>query len=243
MTQPIELFFWPTPNGRKISIALEEMSLPYVVRPVNISKGDQFAPDFLKISPNNRMPAIIDPGGPGGAPLSLFESGAILQYLARKSGRFGGADPREQAEVESWLMWQMANFGPVMGHGNHFRNYAPKLESDPVKLRYGVERFTNEANRLYGVLDRNLAQREFIAGALSIADFAVWPWAVLARIVGQTLDDFPHVMRWAAACGERPGFVRGKAVGEELKGAALTDDGKDAEAARKILFGQTARRD
>lgn len=241
MTAPIDLYFWPTPNGKKISIALEEMELPYTIVPVAIGRGDQFKPEFLAISPNNRMPAIVDPEGPDGKPISLFESGAILQYLARKTGKFGGATPREQAEVESWVMWQMANLGPVMGHGNHFRNYAPKIEPDPAKLAYGVDRFTNEANRLYGVMNTRLADREFLAGELSIADFATWPWAIAYKIVGQNMDEFPNVRRWIDTCKARPGFQRGQKAGEDIKAAALTEDGKDAEDARKILFGQRAR--
>jgi GSH-dependent disulfide-bond oxidoreductase len=242
MPRPIELYYWPTPNGKKVTIALEEMGSPYEIRPVNIGRGDQFAPEFLAISPNNRMPAIVDPEGPDGRPISLFESGAILQYLARKTGQFGGANPREQAEVESWLMWQMANLGPVSGHGNHFRNYAPKIEPDPEKLAYGVARFTNEANRLYGVLDIRLRDREFIAGPLSIADFATWPWIAVYKIVGQDLEEFPALKRWFEQCRARPAFERGRDVGKDLSRANLASDDKEAEAARKVLFGQTARK-
>jgi glutathione S-transferase/GST-like protein len=243
MTAPIDLYFWPTPNGRKITIALEEMELPYTIHPVNIGKGDQFKPEFLAISPNNRMPAIVDPSGPGGGPVSVFESGAILQYLVRKTGRFGGATPQEQADVESWLMWQMANLGPVMGHGNHFRNYAPKIEPDAAKLEYGVNRFTNEANRLYGVMNTRLKDHEFLAGPLSIADFAAWPWAIAYKIVGQDMDEFPHVRRWIDVCKARPGFSKGQAVGEELRTSTVADNSKEAEEARKILFGQRARKE
>jgi len=242
MPQPIDVFFWPTPNGRKITIALEEMGMPYTIQPVNIGKGDQFKPEFLAISPNNRMPAITDPEGPDGEPISLFESGAILQYLARKSGKFGGRNAREQAEVESWLAWQIANHGPVSGHGNHFRNYAPKLEPDPAKLEYGVNRFTNEVNRLYGVLDTRLKDREFVAGELSIADFAIWPWMKAAKALGQNLEDFPSLNRWFLLCQARPGFERGQAVGKDFSTRSLAADDKDAEEARKILFGQTARK-
>jgi glutathione S-transferase len=242
MTQPLELFFWPTPNGRKVTIALEEMDLPYVIRPVNIGKGEQFAPEFLAISPNNRMPALVDPEGPDGDPISIFESGAILQYLARKTGRFGGATPREQAEIESWVMWQMANLGPVSGHGNHFMNYAPKIEPDPAKLEYGQKRFENELNRLYGVLDTRLADREFLAGPLSIADFINWPWIVGWKSFRQNLDDHPNLRRWFDQCRERPGFQKGQAAGKDLVGTPLSADGKDAEEARKILFGQRARK-
>jgi glutathione S-transferase len=242
MTKPIELYYWPTPNGKKVSIALEEMGLPYVVKAVNIGKGDQFTPEFLKISPNNRMPAIIDPDGPDGQPISVFESGAILQYLARKTGKFGGATPREQAEVESWVMWQMANLGPVMGHGNHFRNYAPKIETDPAKLEYGVNRFTNEANRLFGVLDTRLEDRDYIAGELSIADFATWPWVLAYKIVGQDMAEFPHLKAWVDRCGAREGFQKGKDVGTEMRSLSLAEAGKEGDAARAMLFGQTARK-
>ncbi len=239
--QPIDLHFWPTPNGRKITIALEEMELPYRIVAVNIGKGDQFRPDFLAISPNNRMPAIVDPQGPDGKPISLFESGAILQYLARKTGRFGGANAREQAEVESWLIWQVANLGPVMGHHNHFRNYAPRMEPDPDKLKYAQERFFNETNRLFGVLEVRLRDREYIAGDISIADFASWPWIAAYKSQGQNIEDFPALNRWFGQCRSRPGFEKGRKAGEQLKGAALSDTSKEAEEARRILFGQKAR--
>ncbi len=241
MAQTIDLYFWPTPNGRKITIALEEMALPYRIVPVNIGKGDQFKPEFLAISPNNRMPAMVDPEGPDGAPISVFESGAILQYLARKTGKFGGRTPREQAEVESWLMWQMANLGPVSGHGNHFMNYAPKIEPDAAKLEYGQKRFENELNRLYGVLDTRLGDREYLAGDLSIADFASWPWIVGWKSFRQNLDDFKNLRRWFDQCRARPGFEKGQAVGADLRATGLATDSKEAEEARKILFGQRAR--
>lgn len=172
MSQPIDVFYWPTPNGWKVTIALEEMGLPYVIRPVNIGTGEQFKPEFLAISPNNRMPAITDQQGPCGQPISVFESGAILQYLARKTGKFYGANAREQAEVEQWLFWQMGGLGPMAGQAHHFRSYAKKIEPDETKLEYGANRYTNEVNRLYGVLDRRLADREYLAGAYSIADMA-----------------------------------------------------------------------
>jgi GSH-dependent disulfide-bond oxidoreductase len=240
-TQPIDLYFWPTPNGRKVTIGLEEMGLPYTIHPVNIGKGDQFKPEFLSISPNNRMPAIVDPQGPDGNPISIFESGAILQYLARKTGRFGGSTPREQVEVESWLMWQMANLGPVMGHHNHFRNYAPRIEPDPAKLKYAQDRFFNETNRLFGVLEIRLRDREFIAGPISIADFASWPWIAAYKSQGQDLAQFPALNRWFGQCRLRPGFEKGRKAGEELRGTPLTENSKEAEEARKILFGQKAR--
>jgi GSH-dependent disulfide-bond oxidoreductase len=236
----IDLYYWPTPNGWKITIALEEMGLPYTVHPVNIGAGDQFKPEFLAISPNNRMPAIVDPDGPDGQPISIFESGAILQYLARKTGLFGGANAREKAEVESWLMWQMGGLGPMAGQANHFRHYAPTVEPDLEKLRYGNERYTNEMNRLCGVLDRRLADREYVAGELSIADFAIWPWAILVDRVGQDLNDFPNIKAWIDRCGARPAFVTGKAVGEESR-TVLDADDEEARKARAILFGQRAR--
>ncbi len=240
--QPIDLYYWPTPNGKKITIALEEMGLPYRIVPVNIGRGDQFKPEFLAISPNNRMPAIVDPDGPDGQPISLFEGGAILEYLSRKSGKFLGKDEREQCEIESWLYWQAANLGPVMGHHNHFRNYAPKIEPDPEKLKYGQERFFNETNRLFGVLDIRLRDRDYIAGDVSIADFGAWPWIAVYKSQGQDIEkDFPNLNAWFGRCRERPGFERGRKVGEELRGAALSDNSKEAEEARKILFGQKAR--
>ena len=238
---PIDVHFWPTPNGRKITIALEEMGLPYRLIPVNIGKGEQFQPGFLAISPNNRMPAIVDPEGPDGQPISVFESAAILQYLARKTGKFGGANPREQVEVEQWLAWQVANLGPVMGHHNHFRNYAPKIESDPDKLLYAQNRFFNETNRLFGVLEVRLRDREYIAGPISIADFASWPWIAAYKSQGQDLELFPALNRWFGQCRLRPGFEKGRKAGEEFRATALTADSKEAEEARKILFGQKAR--
>ena len=240
MTPPIELYYWPTPNGWKVSIALEEMNLPYEMKPVNIGTGEQFQPDFLKISPNNRMPAIIDPEGPDGQPISVFESGAILQYLGRKSGKFLGANAREQAEIESWVMWQMGGLGPMAGQTHHFRQYAPKIEPDPAKLEYGVNRYTNETNRLYGVLNKRLADRDFVAGPLSIADFAIWPWIVPWQMQGQDLDSFPNVRAWFERCRQREAFQTGFKLGEELRKPLQADD-KAAEAARKVLFGQTAR--
>jgi GST-like protein len=237
----IDLHYWPTPNGRKVTIALEEMELPYRIVPVNIGRGDQFEPEFLAISPNNRMPAIVDPEGPDRQPVSVFESGAILQYLARKTGKFGGANAREQAEVESWLAWQVANLGPVMGHHNHFRNYAPKIELDPEKLKYAQDRFFNETNRLFGVAEVRLRNREFLAGPISIADFATWPWFAAYKSQGQDLENFPALNRWFGQCRTRPGFERGRKAGADLTGASLAENSKEAEEARTILFGQKAR--
>lgn len=240
--QPIELYYWPTPNGWKITIALEEMSLPYSIKPVNIGKGEQFEPSFLAISPNNRMPAIIDPSAPDGTPVSVFESGAILQYLARKTGKFYGSNGREATEVDEWLFWQVGGLGPMCGQAHHFRSYASAIEPDPDKLAYGVKRYTNEVNRLYGVLNKRLAGRDFVAGALSIADFAIWPWIIPYKMQGQDLEEFPHLNAWFRRCGERQGFIAGKAVGEALRASTpLTADDEEAKKARDLLFNQTAR--
>ena len=236
MTQDIDLFYWPTPNGWKITIALEEMGLPYRIRPINIGAGEQFAPGFLKIAPNNRMPAITDPEGPDGKPISIFESGAILQYLARKTGRFAGADPREQAAVEQWLMWQMGGLGPMAGQAHHFLSYAPEMDP-PQVLPYAQNRYRNEVSRLHGVLDRQLADNRFIAGdALSIADMAIWPWAILWEGQEQNLEDKPHLRRWLDELAARPAFARGKAVGEDLRNSLKTD-----KKAQEVLFGQKAQ--
>ncbi|MFN3955509.1 MAG: glutathione S-transferase N-terminal domain-containing protein [Pararhodobacter sp.] len=232
MPKPIELYYWPTPNGWKITIALEEMGLPYTVHPVNIGTGEQFGADFLKIAPNNRMPAIIDPDGPDGAPISLFESGAILQYLARKTGRFGGDNAREQATVEQWLMWQMGGVGPMAGQAHHFLQYAPAMDP-PQDLPYAKDRYRREVGRLYGVLDRRLAEARYVAGGfLSIADMAIWPWAILWDRQEQELDDKPNLKRWLDELQERPGFAAGKAVAGELR-SNISQDRKSQE----ILFG------
>ncbi len=228
----IELFYWPTPNGWKITIALEEMGLPYGVTFVDIGKGDQFAPDFLKIAPNNRMPAIIDPGGPGGAPISIFESGAILQYLARKTGMFYGDGERDRVGVEQWLMWQMGGLGPMAGQAHHFLKYAPKLDP-PQNLPYAKDRYRAETARLYGVMDRRLAEAEFLAGDFySIADMACYGWASLWQGQEQTLDDKPHLARWLATVGARPAVVRGMAVGAQKRKQTFGTD-KDAQ---ELLF-------
>ena len=227
----IDLHYWPTPNGWKVTIALEELGVPYTVRPVNIGRGEQFRPEFLAISPNNRMPAIVDhaPAG-GGAPISVFESGAILLYLADKTGRLVPADPRGRVEVLQWLFWQMGGLGPMAGQAYHFRNYAPQ------KIEYAIERYTNEVNRLYGVLDRRLADRAFVAGdAYSIADIAIYPWTVGWKQMGQDLADFPHLARWSGAMEQRDAVKKGLAVGKELRIPKMDDE------ARKHLFGQTAK--
>jgi len=232
--KPIELHYWPTPNGHKITIMLEECGLPYEIRFVNIGKGEQFEPSFLEISPNNRMPAIIDPDGPGGKPISVFESGAILQYLGRKTGKFYPQDERKRVQVEEWLFWQMAGLGPMAGQCHHFRNYAPE------KIAYGIDRYTNEVNRLYGVLDTRLDGRDFLAGEYSIADIAAYPWAKLWKNQGQDIAEFPRLERWLARCAARPAVEKGIAVGKEVRKAGydLSKD-KDAQA---VLFGQRARK-
>ena len=232
MPQPIELYYWPTPNGWKITIALEEMGLPYVIRPINISTGQQFEPAFLAIAPNNRMPAITDPQGPDGAPISIFESGAILQYLARKTGRFGGATERERVSVEQWLMWQMGGVGPMAGQAHHFLKYAPELVP-PQDLPYAKNRYRAEVGRLYGVLNRQLAHQDFVADAYSIADMAIWPWAQNWHGQEQILDDKPHFSAWLERMAARPAVVRGKAVGAALRQAPV-----DKAESDRILFGQ-----
>jgi GST-like protein len=228
----IDLYYWPTPNGWKASIALEEMGLEYNVIPVNIARGDQFKPEFLAISPNNRIPAIVDhePADPG-PPISVFETGAILIYLAEKTGRFLPRDPRGRKTVIEWLMWQMGGLGPMLGQNHHFRMYAPE------KLEYAIDRYTNEADRLYGVLDRQLAGREYVCGEYSIADMACWPWIVPHERQGINLDGFQNVRRWYDTMKERPALRRGFDVGRELREAMA--QGMDEEA-RKNLFGQRA---
>jgi len=200
----IELWTWNTPNGRKISVALEEMGLPYDVHTVNISKDEQFNPEFLKISPNNKIPAIIDPEGPGGEPISVFESGAILIYLGQKTGRFWPLELRRQVSVLEWLMWQMGGFGPMPGQVHHFL----QVENEQDR-RYGLERYMKETCRLYGVLDRRLAEVEFVAGEVSVADFAILGWAWRHERHKVDLADFPHVKRWYEAMMARPGTARG----------------------------------
>ncbi|HEV7228322.1 glutathione S-transferase N-terminal domain-containing protein [Brevundimonas sp.] len=241
MTSPIELWYWPTPNGWKISIALEEMELPYDLKPVNIGTGEQFDPAFQALSPNGRMPAIVDPDGPGGRPLSIFESGAILQYLGAKSGRFYPQDARSKAEVDQWLFWQVGGLGPMAGQTHHFRQYAPALTSDQRHLAYGVRRYTDETHRLYGVLDRRLADREFVAGDYSIADMAIWPWIVPWERQGQDLAEFPNLKRWFETVEVRPAVQKGRWLGKDLS-RDLAKAGREADAQRAVLFGQRARK-
>ena len=233
MTAPIDLYYWPTPNGWKITIAMEELGLPYTIHPVNIGTGDQFKPDFLKIAPNNRMPAIVDPDGPDGQPVSIFESGAILQYLARKTGQLYGATERQRIAVDEWLMWQMGGVGPMAGQAHHFLKYAPEMDP-PHDLPYAKDRYRNEVGRLYGVLDRQLANNAFVAGdALSIADIAIWPWAQNWKGQQQDITDKPHFTRWLEALAARPAFIKGRAVGSELRSDLKTD-----RKAQDILFGK-----
>lgn len=227
MQDPIALHYWPTPNGWKIAIALEEMGLPYEVNLVDISAGDQFAADFLAIAPNNRMPAITDPAGPDGEPVSLFESGAILQYLARKTGQFYGEGERQRLVVEQWLMWQMGGLGPMAGQAHHFLKYAP----DPIP--YAKDRYRAEVARLYGVLDRQLAQNQYVAGeSFTIADMAIWPWASLWEGQEQSLEDKPHMARWLDQLWARPGVVAGRSLE-----AARRGDRSDSRA-QQVIFGQ-----
>ncbi len=230
--RPIDLYYWPTPNGWKISIMLEECALPYNVIPVNISKGDQFKPEFLKISPNNRMPTIVDHDGPGGRPISLFESGAILQYLGRKTGKFYPADERSLVEVDQWLFWQMANLGPKAGEANHFRNYAAA-----EKQHYAIDRFTNEMNRIYGVMNRRLMDRQFLAGKYSIADIACIGWASRYERQGQDMNQFPHVKRWMDTILARPAVKRGMGIRVEAASQVNMQDPK----VRAVLFNQRSR--
>jgi GST-like protein len=227
--KPIQLYYWPTPNGWKISIMLEECGLPYEVIPVNIARGEQFKPDFLTISPNNKIPAIVDPEGPDGQPISIFESGAILQYLGRKTGLFYPASERGRVEVDQWLFWQMGGLGPMAGQAHHFRIYAPE------KIPYAIERYTNEVHRLYTVLNTRLADRPFIAGDYSIADMACIGWAKLWERQGQSLTDFPHFAAWLERMKARPGVQRGMAVNAEDR--TKIDIATD-KVAQSIMFGQ-----
>lgn len=226
----IDLYYWTTPNGHKVTMFLEEASLPYRIHPVNISKGEQFAPEFLAIAPNNRIPAIVDDEPKdGGAPVSLFESGAILLYLAEKTGKFIPADLRGRADALQWLFWQMGGLGPMAGQNHHFSQYAPE------KIPYAVERYVKETNRLYGVLNKRLADRAFIVGDYSIADMAAYPWVVPHERQGQNLADFPHLKRWFEVIKARPATERAYA-----KAAEINSQPTVSEEAKKILFGQTA---
>jgi GSH-dependent disulfide-bond oxidoreductase len=224
----IDLHYWPTPNGHKITIFLEEAGLPYTIHRVDIGKGDQFKPDFLKIAPNNRMPAIVDHAPKdGGAPISVFESGAILQYLAEKTGKFLSTDIREKTETMQWLFWQMGGLGPMAGQNGHFNVYAPE------KVPYAIDRYTKETSRLYGVLNKRLADREFMAGDYSIADMASYPWIVPYDVHKQSIEDFPHLKRWFDSIKARPAVVKAYAHAGERR--PMTDE------ERKVLFGQDAK--
>ncbi len=225
----IDLYYWPTPNGHKITMFLEETGLAYEIKPVDIGRGAQFEPDFLKIAPNNRMPAIVDhEPADGGDPISVFESGAILQYLAEKTGQFLPADLRGRTEVMQWLFWQMGGLGPMLGQNHHFKVYAPE------PLPYAIDRYVRETTRLYNVLNRRLADRDFVAGAYSIADMACYPWIVPHERQGQNLDDFPNLKRWFEAVRARPATVAAYEKGEQYRTRETVD-----EEAKKILFGQT----
>ncbi len=228
----IDLFFWPTPNGLKVSILLEELGTAYRVHPVNITRGDQFQPEFLAIAPNNRIPAIIDQDpADGGEPLSVFESGAILWYLAEKHGAFLPAAPRDRVRVSEWLFWQMGGLGPMAGQAHHFRQFAP----EPVP--YGIERYTTEVNRLYGVMNRRLERVPYLAGEdYTIADMACFPWVAPHQRQGQDLDDFPHLKRWFHAMAARPTVEKGRRIGEAWR----KDSTMTSEEARAILYGQRA---
>jgi GSH-dependent disulfide-bond oxidoreductase len=226
----IDLHYWTTPNGHKIAIFLEESGLPYRIVPVNISKGDQFKPEFLAISPNNRIPAIVDhePKG-GGAPISVFESGAILLYLAEKTGKFIPSDIRGRVEVLQWLFWQVGGLGPMAGQNHHFGQYAPE------KIPYAIDRYVKETNRLYGVLNKCLGDRAFVAGEYSIADMAAYPWIVPWKRQGQKLDDFPHLKRWFETIRARPAIVRAYQKADQINTQPIVS----AES-KSVLFGQTA---
>lgn len=223
----IDVYFWPTPNGWKITIMLEELGLPYTIVPVEIGKGDQFKPEFLAISPNNKMPAITDPDGPDGEPISIFESGAIMIYLAEKTGQLMPTDVRGRTRVMEWLMFQMSSVGPLLGQTAHFRRYAPE------KIDYAIDRYTNEAGRIYGVIDRRLEDHEYLAGDYSIADIATWPW-ILGKHQGQDYDDFPNLKRWRNTMKMRPAVIKGRDVMK--KAVAVGDVSKDKERFAN-LFG------
>ncbi len=204
--EPIKLYFWPTPNGLKISIMLEELGVPYVVKFIDLGKREQFDPEFLSVSPNNKIPAIVDPDGPDGKSIAIFESGAILRYLARKFGAFYPSSEREKADVDQWLFWQVGGLGPMAGQRNHFALQAPE------KIPYAIDRFTKEIERLFGVMEKRLSDRPYLAGAYSIADIAAFPWTRNWEALGQDIEKFPHVKRWLADIGARPGVIKGLSI-------------------------------
>ncbi|PSR16094.1 thiol:disulfide oxidoreductase [filamentous cyanobacterium CCP3] len=227
----IDLYYWTTPNGHKITIFLEEADVDYTIKPIHIGKGEQFAPDFLKIAPNNRIPAIVDhEPADGGEPLSLFESGAILQYLAEKTGQFLPTGLRDRANVMQWLFWQMGGLGPMLGQNHHFGSYAPE------KIPYAINRYVKETERLYGVLDTQLEGRDFIAGDYSIADMACYPWIVPYQTQQQNLDDFPNLKRWFEAIQSRPAVQQAYDIAK-----TISSESTMTEEAKKILFGQGRR--
>jgi GSH-dependent disulfide-bond oxidoreductase len=233
MTEPIDLYYWPTPNGWKLTIFLEEVGLPYRIVPVDITSGDQYEAEFLKISPNNKIPAIVDPEGPDGEPISLSESGAILIYLADKTGRFMPESPRDRYLVLQWLMFQMGHVGPMLGQAHHFRGYAPET------IPYAIDRYTDEATRLYGVMDRRLSEAEYFAGEeYTIADMAIFPWLRSHERQGQDLDDYPNVKRWYETLESRPAVARALEVGKDLRRSLDEMD----EDTRRSLFGRPGAR-
>ena len=231
MPQPIDLYYWPTPNGKKITIFLEEAELPYELVPVDITAGDQFDEEFLKISPNNKMPAIVDPEGPNGEPISVFESGAILIYLAEKVDRFYPQSPRERYGALQWLMFQVGHIGPMLGQAHHFRGYAPE------EIPYAIDRYTNEATRLYGIMDRRLSEVEHFVGEYSIVDMAIYPWVASHERQGQRMENYPNLKRWYEKVGTRPAVRRAMEVGEELRRPIEDLD----EETRDVLFGGKRR--
>ncbi|MEM7079894.1 MAG: glutathione S-transferase N-terminal domain-containing protein [Pseudomonadota bacterium] len=237
----IDVHYWPTPNGWKVTIMLEECGLPYNVIPVDIGGGDQFTAEFLRISPNNRMPAIVDHAPLGnGEPLAIFESGAILEYLAEKTGKFLPTDTAGRYGVLQWVHWQMANLGPMMGNANHFKNYAKTIVEDPAHLAYGERRFVGEVDRLSGVMDAQLSVHEYLAGAeYSIADIITWPWAFLiGRMLDESMwDTFPHLRRWVNLVASREAVQTGRKVALELRDQKLTEE--QEKARRELLFNQT----
>jgi len=237
----IDVHYWPTPNGWKVTIMLEECGLPYRIVPVDIGGGDQFKAEFLRIAPNNRMPAIVDhePIG-GGPPLSIFESGAILEYLADKTGQFLPREAAGRYKVLQWVHWQMANLGPMMGNANHFKNYAKNIADDPSQLEYGTRRFVGEVDRLSGVMDAQLTHNEYLAGSdYSIADMITWPWAMLlGRLIDEAVwETFPDLKRWVDQVGARPAVQKGRKAGEDLGKRELTE--AEQKARQELLFNQT----
>ncbi|SFZ80925.1 glutathione S-transferase [Devosia enhydra] len=233
-TKPIDVYFFPTPNGKKVTMMLEELGVPYVLHAVHIGKGDQFKPEFLAISPNNKIPAIVDPEGPGGEPIALFESGAILKYLAQKFGRFYPTDPREQAKVDEWLFWQVGGFGPMLGQNHHFALYAPE------KIPYAIKRYRDETHRLYGVLDKQLKRQkeagfDYVAGDYSIADIAILDWSNGYERQGIDIAEFPHFAEWNVRLNAREPIARASAV--KLDEAGKLDLGTDKDA-QSVLFNQ-----